>query len=242
MAEIAASSRASRGDSLLVRLGLVPSTGEVLGAFLDEALPASGAVALDAGCGKWSALSQFRPRVAELVGVDIHEPAERLPWLDRFVVADVCRDVGSLAPASFDVVLSSFTVEHFADPPAAMTTLATWVKPGGWVVVSTVNRRHPLVNAYLSLPRRVGRPLQRLVKATESDAHPLVGVCNTPGRVSAALAGAGLERVEVVTTDHLARAWRRRRLTFLVGLLGDLAFHRVPLRRSTIVARARRPA
>ncbi len=242
MSEIAATPGAVTREGILVRLGLVPSTGDVLTSFLDDALPASGAVALDAGCGKASALSQFRPRLAELVGVDIHEPAAALPWLDRFVVADVCRDVAALPPASFDVVLSSFTVEHFADPPAAMRILATWVRPGGWIVVSTVNRRHPFVNAYLSLPRRLGRPLQRLVKATEADAHRLVGACNTPARVAAALSGAGLENVEIVTTDHLARAWRHRRVTFLFGLLGDVAFHRMPSRRSTIVARARRPA
>jgi len=87
----------------------------------------------------------------------------------------------------------------------------------------------------------VGRPLQRTVKATAADAHPLVGACNTPRQVRHALAEAGFAAVEVRTTSHLARAWRRRLPTYGLGLLGDLAAKRLPERRSTIVARARVP-
>ena len=50
-------------------------------------------------------------------------------------------------------------------------------------------------------------------EASASDAHPLIGACNTPNCVVATLSAAGLQDVQVVTTDHLARAWRRRRLT-----------------------------
>ncbi len=108
-------------------------------------------------------------------------------------------------------------------------------------MITTVNRSHPFVNAYLSLPPWLGRPLQRFVKASAADAHPLVGVCNRPADVRKALEDAGYVGVEIVTTDHLARAWGRRLPSYLVGLIGDLAAHPMPARRSTIVARARRP-
>jgi len=53
-----------------------------------EALP--GAVAaLDAGCGRISALHQFRGRIARLVGADIHGPSTPLPHLDEFAVVDL---------------------------------------------------------------------------------------------------------------------------------------------------------
>lgn len=227
---------------LLPRLGLRPSTAEVVARFLDEALPENGAAALDAGCGRVSALARMRHRVTTLVGVDLHEPEPPLPWLDRFVRADLCRDADALPPASFDVALSSFTVEHFADPAAALSTLRGWLRPGAWLVLSTVNRGHPFVHAYLALPDGLRRRLQRSVKASAADAHPLVGRCNRPGLLRDALAAAGYDAVELVTTDHLARAWCRRLPTFLLGLLGDLAAHPFPARRSTIVARARRPA
>jgi SAM-dependent methyltransferase len=226
---------------ILPRLGLRPSTGEVVRAFLDGALPPAGAAALDAGCGRVSALTSFRRRLDDLAGVDLHPPDRLLPWLDRFVLADLCRDRDAFPGESFDVALSSFTVEHFADPEAAFGVIRGWLRPGGWLVLSTVNRRHPFVRGYLSLPARLRGALQRLVKSSAADAHPLVGACNTPAELRAALGRAGYVDVDIVTTDHLARAWSRRLPAYVVGLLGDLAAHSVPPRRSTIVARARRP-
>ena len=233
--------RADRRERLLRRLGLVPTAGDVTHAFLDAALPASGAVVVDAGCGRVSAMRPFRDRVSELIGVDIHAPDAPLPWLDRFVQADLCRDGDALTPASLDVALSSFAVEHFHDPVAALRTLAGWLRPGGWLILTTVNRAHPFVDAYCAMPRGLAGPLQRIVKAGPGDAHVLVASINTPARLRAALLAAGFADVELITTDHLARAWQRRRGTFAVGLVGDLAAHAFPLRRSTMVVRARRP-
>ncbi len=215
-----------------------PSTAEVLDGFLDDALPSAGASVLDAGCGRLSALVAFRPRIARLVGVDVHQPEPRLPWLDEFRVADLCGDADAFPAATFDVVLSSFTVEHLSDPSAAMVNVHRWLRPGGTIVITTVNRRHPFVDAYLSLPPRLRASLQRVVKASAADAHPLVGACNTPGRIRRALADAGFRAIEVRTAGHLASAWRRHIPTFALGLLGDLAAQPLAARRSTIVARA----
>jgi len=52
------------------------------------------------------------------------------------------RSPDRLPDASFDVVLSSFTLEHFADPLAALVNLRYWLRPGGTLVATTVNRRH----------------------------------------------------------------------------------------------------
>lgn len=229
-------------QALLARLGMPDATQAQVRDFLDRSLPAADALALDAGCGRSSPLLRFRPRLRELVGVDIHRPQPDLPWLDRFEQADLCRDAGAFPPATFDLALSSFTVEHFSDPPRAFRILHDWLRPGGWLVISTVNRGHPFVAAYLSLPVWLRAPLQRLIKASQADAHPLVGRCNRPGPLRRALESAGFGEVEMVTTGHLARAWSRRWPTFVLGLLGDLAAAPLPERRSTIVARARRLA
>ncbi|MFI5262766.1 MAG: class I SAM-dependent methyltransferase [Candidatus Limnocylindrales bacterium] len=230
--------RGPRRLALLPRLGLAPSTAEILNGFLDTALPASRGDVLDAGCGRVSALVAFRPRIARLVGVDIHAPHPPLPWLDAFQVADLCSDGDAFPATGFDLVLSSFTFEHLADAPAAMVNVRRWLRPGGTVVITTVNRDHPLVGAYLSLPARLRDPLQRFVKASAADAHPLVGTCNTPRLVRKALVDAGFGAIEVRTTGHLARAWQRRLPSYALGLLGDLAARPFPARRSTIVARA----
>jgi SAM-dependent methyltransferase len=233
--------RDTRRLGIARRLGLVPTTQDVVEQWLDEALPAQGASALDAGCGRLSQLRPFRRRIGRFVGVDIHQPARPLQWLDEFRVADLCTDADAFPQGTFDLALSSFTVEHFADPLAAFRVIHDWLRPGAWLVVTTVNRGHPFVNAYLSLQTGLRGKAQRIIKASPADAHPLVGACNTPTELRAGLRDAGYTEVELVTTDHLARAWGRTLPTWALGLAGDLIAHSMPSRRSTIVARGRKP-
>lgn len=244
-----------RRFAILGRLGLRPTVADVVRDRLDAAFaraegasaasggPGPTVDALDAGCGRVSALARYRPRIRELVGADLHQPPPgALPHLDRFVAVDLCGAADAFPAGAFDVVLSSFTAEHFADPPAAFRNLATWLAPGGTVVLTTVNRRHPFVALYLGMGETVRRPLQRLVKATAADAHPLVGVCNDPATIRQALEAAGFTDIRIATVPHLARAWGRRLPAWLLGLVGDLAAQPFPGRRSTIVADARVPA
>ena len=240
--------RKRRRFAILPRLGIRPSTSEIVkreleSAFADSAGSAvsqpKGLTVLDAGCGRVSQLKPFRPRIARFVGADIHPPAPgALPHLDEFATVDLCAESDAFPPAIFDVILSSFTVEHFADPEAAFRNLRGWLKPGGRLVITTVNRRHPFVWAYLAMPTRLRARLQRLVKATAADAHPLVGACNSPADLERGLTAAGFGDLRVTTVGHLARAWSRHLPTYLVGLLGDLLVQGVPSRRSTIVVSA----
>jgi SAM-dependent methyltransferase len=241
-----------RRDAIIERLGVSPPVTTLVRTALDAAIsgaearsrPDGGGMArpisaLDAGCGRDSQLRSFRSRIGRLVGADIHQPATPLSYFDDFAVVDLCQPGEPFAPGTFDVVLSSFTLEHFAQPEAALANLHTWLTPGGTLVATTVNKRHPFVAAYLGLPARVRRPLQRVVKSSAADAHPLVGACNDPAVVTAALEGAGFHDVRLETVGHLARAWGRTWPTFALGLIGDLLAKGIPSRRSTIVAVAR---
>jgi SAM-dependent methyltransferase len=231
---------------LLDRLGFRPSMYELVRTALDDAISdaesrGSTVDVLDAGCGRVSALRRFRRRIGRLVGADLHPVAPgTLPHLDEFAVVDLCATSPAAFPAaSFDVILSSFTIEHFADPPAAFRSFRTWLRPGGALVATTVNRRHPFVALYLGLPARIRHWLQPAVKASAADAHPIVGACNDPLELERALRAAGFSTVEVTLVPHLGRAWGRTWPTFLVGLAGDLIVRAFPSRRSTIVAVAR---
>lgn len=232
--------------ALLPALGVSPSTAEVVAGVLDRALDdaahraaAEGRLVtvLDAGCGRMSALHPFRDRIGHLVGVDIHAPAPgAISHLDEFVVADLCVDGSAFESETFDLVLSSFTLEHFGEPLAALANLARWTRPGGTLVATTVNRRHPFVAAYLDMPVGLRARLQPIVKATAADAHPLVGACNDPRAVARALRASGWSEIRVATVGHLARAWGRTWPTYVAGLIGDVATRGMPPRRSTIVA------
>jgi SAM-dependent methyltransferase len=233
---------------LFQRLGVEPSIHKRLRSVIRIGLkdargrPPTGIIVLDAGCGRKSPLVRFRPEITRLVGVDVHTPEPPLPWLDAFAVVDLCEH-GAPSPEghAFDLILSNFTLEHFADPQAALDNFSAWLTPGGTLVVTTVNRRHPFVAAYLGIPDLLRRRLQPLLKESAADAHALVGACNDPTAVAAALRRAGLQKVRVETVPNLARAWGRRRWSFAAGLVGDLLTQSLPSRRSTILAVARRP-
>ncbi len=234
--------------ALLPRLGIRPTVGSLVHEALDRAVGAAetrspGAVAaLDAGCGRLSALRAFRPRIARMVGVDIHEPPTPLAHLDEFAIVDLCGTPAAFGDGSFDLVLSSFTLEHFSDPLTALTNVRRWLRPGGTLVATTVNRRHPFVAAYLGLPERPRRVIQPLVKASAADAHPLVGACNDPATVRRMLDAAGYTDIRLTTVGHLARAWGRHWPTFALGLAGDLLTRFAPSRRSTMMVLASAPA
>jgi SAM-dependent methyltransferase len=223
---------------------------DVVRGLLDQSIAAAegrngtdGVAVLDAGCGRASLLRPFRPRIKRFVGADVHAPAAgALPYLDEFAAVDLCADAGAFPAASFDVILSNFTVEHFADPAGAFRNLRTWLRPGGRLVITTVNRRHPFVAAYLALPTSIRARLQRLVKASAADAHPLIGACNDVASVRGALADAGFEKVDVLTVGHLASAWGRTWPTRLLGRAGDAVAGPVASRRSTIIAAADVPS
>lgn len=239
--------------AVLPRLGVRPAAGEVVGMLLDQALDEAAARAardgrpvavLDAACGRVSALRPFRARIGHLTGADVATPpAGAVAHLDDFVQADLCAEPGTFAPASFDVILLSFAVEHLADPPAAFANLALWARPDATLVVTTVNRRHPFVAAYLGLPASLRDRLQATVKAGPADVHRLVGVqaCTTRRGLAAELRRAGWTDVRIGTVGHLARAWSRTWPTFAIGIAGDVVTAGMPARRSTLIAVARRP-
>jgi SAM-dependent methyltransferase len=234
-----------RRYSLLPRLGIQPTVQTLVRDELEAAIARGEAAgrpveALDAGCGRVSALRPFRSRIARLVGADIHPPAPgSLVYMDDFAVADLCGPRDAFPGGSFDIVLSSFTVEHFADPVAAFANIRHWLRPGGTLIATTVNRRHPFVAWYLGLPGAIRGRLQRRVKASDADAHPLVGACNDPAVLEAALREAGFAVVRVGTVSHLARAWGHSGAGFALGVLGDVLARRTPSRRSTLIAVAR---
>jgi SAM-dependent methyltransferase len=215
-----------------------------LDAAISDAQAATGrsVVVLDAGCGRASPLRQFRARIGRFVGADIHEPSEPLAYLDEFMTVDLCAPSPPFEPGTFDVILMNFTLEHFDDPAIVLGHLRRSLRPGGRLVATTVNRRHPFVRAYLSLPSALRSRAQRWIKSTPADAHRLVGACNDPVTIRRMLEGAGFIDNRLLTVSHLRLAWGRRRPTRWIGRIGDALVAGSPGRRSTIVAIASAPA
>ncbi|MET8257379.1 class I SAM-dependent methyltransferase [Micromonospora sp. NPDC005205] len=110
---------------------------------LHQRLPASAAV-LDLGCDCGVPVARFLTNAGHRVtGVDISdvqiERARRLVPNGTFLRADATRL--DLPPASFDAVVCLYAVIHMplADQPQLIESIATWLRPGGWLLATVGN-------------------------------------------------------------------------------------------------------
>jgi 2-polyprenyl-6-hydroxyphenyl methylase/3-demethylubiquinone-9 3-methyltransferase len=103
---------------------------------------------LDVGCGG-GILSESMARAgAQVLGIDLtqavldvadlHALEAKIEVQYRAVAAE---DLALERPAAFDLVTCMEMLEHVPDPAATLAALATLVKPGGDVIVSTLNRK-----------------------------------------------------------------------------------------------------
>ena len=102
---------------------------------------------LDVGCGG-GILSEAMARAgSHVLGIDLsqavldvaelHALEGKVPALYRAIAAE---ELAQERPAAFDLVTCMEMLEHVPDPAAIVRALAALVKPGGDVVVSTLNR------------------------------------------------------------------------------------------------------
>lgn len=110
---------------------------------LQGSLPVSGAV-LDLGCGCGVPVARFLANAGyQVTGVDISdvqiERARRLVPAGTFVRADATRL--DLPSASFDAVVCLYALIHMplADQPRLIGRIATWLRPGGWLLATAGN-------------------------------------------------------------------------------------------------------
>jgi SAM-dependent methyltransferase len=157
---------------------------------------------------------------SHVTGIDVApaivaEAVARNPGLEA-VVADV-RSL-PFAAASFDVVFSGSTLDHFetaADIRVAVGELCRVLRPGGTLILTLDNPANPLIwlrnGPLLGLVRRIGivpyevgatlgrRSLEREVHAAGFDVVETTAVMHCPRVIAVALAG---------TLDRLSRSWQ----------------------------------
>ena len=104
---------------------------------------------LELGCGCGANLVELRARypACETWGVERHQAAaERArgrPGIDRLIVGDALDPgVTDLEPGSFDLIVLSHVLEHFAEPDEVLERCRLWLRPGGQILVALPNVRH----------------------------------------------------------------------------------------------------
>jgi len=107
----------------------------------------AGRRVLDVGCGGGLLAEGMARRGARVLGIDLapealdvarlHAVESALPVEYRQVAVE---ELAESAPAGFDVVTCLEMLEHVPDPSAIVAALARLARPGGHVIVSTINR------------------------------------------------------------------------------------------------------
>lgn len=98
---------------------------------------------LEVGCGDGALLLDLKARYPHLrlVGMDFSVSREtRCQLAENNIELRVCRiEEAVLEPESFDLIIMNQLIEHVADPPAVIETLAGSLKPGGRLSIETPN-------------------------------------------------------------------------------------------------------
>jgi len=115
--------------------------------YLERAAALLDKPVLDVGCGG-GILSEAMARAgARVLGIDLSQAVldvAELHALESKVAVDYrlvpLEQLAQERPAAFDLVTCMEMLEHVPDPAAGVKALAALVKPGGDVIVSTINR------------------------------------------------------------------------------------------------------
>ncbi|NWG92825.1 MAG: bifunctional 2-polyprenyl-6-hydroxyphenol methylase/3-demethylubiquinol 3-O-methyltransferase UbiG [Parvularculaceae bacterium] len=109
--------------------------------------PLAGLRLLDVGCGGGLVAEPMRRLGADVTAIDAAEPNIKTAMVHAneagleidYRTATV-EDLASLGEPPFDLVLNLEVVEHVADPEVFLRLSASLVRPGGLMVVATINR------------------------------------------------------------------------------------------------------
>ena len=159
--------------------------------------PPASARILDIGCGNglfWQALFGNRA----VVGVDFSIGMCSLAMARGMEVYHADARALPFADAQFDLLYSAEILQYIDDLPALMAELARICRPGGHIIVSTLNR--------LSLLRRSVRAVRRVFPRRQA-APPAVVVMRSAEEISAAGQSAHL-RLGTICRSHFPLPWR----------------------------------
>ena len=170
--------------------------------------PLSGLKLLDVGCGGGLLAEPLARLGAEVTGLDAAEKNVKVAGLhaeESGLAIDYRHgSVEALAagPAQFDAVLNMEVVEHVADVESFMAASAALVRPGGLMVVATLNRTP---KAFLLAIVGAEYLLRWLPRGTHDWRRFL-----RPSELARVLRGAGLDIAEMtgVAYNPLTDRWR----------------------------------
>jgi 2-polyprenyl-3-methyl-5-hydroxy-6-metoxy-1,4-benzoquinol methylase len=121
-----------------------PALDRVVASVVEQADPRKDMAAVDLGCGSGQLSIPLAHRVERVLAVDISPAMVDLLHanMEKAGLSNIESRVSpieavDLAPSSVDLVVSNYALHHLRDPDkaAAVRTAATWLRPGGKLVI-----------------------------------------------------------------------------------------------------------
>ena len=153
--------------------------------YIDERVGLSDRDVVDVGCGGGLLSEAMAQRGARVTGIDLSPDAlsvAKLHALETGVNVDyqqiAVEQLADEQPESVDLITCLEVLEHVPDPAATINACARLLRPGGHMIVSTINRNakswlFAIVGAeyVLSLLPRGTHEWQRFIRPSEMDRH-----------------------------------------------------------------------
>jgi len=116
--------------------------------YIDRLANLTGKTVLDVGCGGGILSESMAGLQANVTGIDLSDKALQVAKLHLLESGKqvnyrkiAVENMAAEQPAQFDIVTCMEMLEHVPDPASVITACAQLVKPGGWVFLSTLNRK-----------------------------------------------------------------------------------------------------
>jgi SAM-dependent methyltransferase len=148
-----------------------------------------------------------------LVGVDPSGNVEENPFVHIKVKTSIEE---YKVDKVFDVATFRMVVEHICDPKRTIDILKRMIRPGGKVVIYTVNRWSPVTLISSCIPFSLHHPIKRILWNTEEkDTFPSVYRMNTRENLSELFADGGFTEIYFTYLDDCRMFDKFRLISFL---------------------------
>ena len=159
---------------------------------------------------------QLAERCGHLVGVDPSANIHENPYVHERAQAMI-EDYQATEP--FDVLTLRMVAEHISKPQEAVATMAKLLKPGGKLVLYTINKFTPVSMAAWVIPFGLHHPIKKLIwKTEEQDTFPVAYKMNTRRALRELAAANGLTEESFAYLDD-CRTFHRFKLLNYAELL-----------------------
>jgi SAM-dependent methyltransferase len=152
---------------------------------------------LDLGCGRGGVMERLHPQAGFVAGLDPDIRSLREHRASGVALACGLAEALPFPDDAFDLVCSSWVLEHVGHPQRAFAEVARILRPGGRFIFLTPNARHPLLMLNRALSWTQGRLVDRVYGRSEPDIFPAFYRANSATQIERLAAAAGMERVSL---------------------------------------------